>query len=98
MQSRLAEILPSSLEELTIQCGDRRLVDHLRELGDSTVYGRKVFPKLRNVVVELVDDLGKDDFYLDLDDIKVEIVVVTLDEREKRLDQCRKGEKLIFGI
>ena len=62
------------------------------------MYGRKVFPKLRNVVVELVDDLGKDDFYLDLDDIKVEIVVVTLDEREKRLDQCRKGEKLIFGI
>jgi len=94
---RLANILPSSLKELTVQCGDRRLVDHLRELGDPTMYGRKVFPKLRNIVVELVDDLSKDDFLLDMDGIKVDTVVVTLDEREKWLGQCWNCEKSIFG-
>jgi hypothetical protein len=94
---RLADILPSSLEELTVQCGDQRLVSHLRELGDSTMYGRKLFPKLRNIVVEIVDDLFKEDFHLNLDGIKVKIVVVTLNEREKQLEQCCKGEKSIFS-
>jgi hypothetical protein len=94
---RLADILPSSLEQLTVQSGDWRLFDHLRELGNSTLYGRKAFPKLRNIVLELVDHIGEDDFHLDLDGIMVEIVVVTLEEREKRLDQCCMCERLIFG-
>jgi hypothetical protein len=71
---RLVDILLSSLEELTVQCADPRLVDHLREPGDSSMYGRKVFPNLRNIVVEVVDNPSKDNFHLDMDGINLNIV------------------------
>ena len=75
----LADVLPTSIEHLTILYADARIIPHLQKVGDVR---EKQFPNLKKVIVGFCSESTEKDVQLEIPGLELAVLHQTQEERE----------------
>ncbi|OJJ84783.1 F-box protein [Aspergillus glaucus CBS 516.65] len=75
----LVDVLPASIEHLTILYADARIIPHLQKVGDVR---EKQFPSLKKVIVGLCSESTEKDVQLEIPGLDLLVLYQTQEERE----------------
>lgn len=75
----LVDVLPASIEHLTILYADARIIPHLQKVG---LVCENQFPNLRKVIVGFCSESTKKDVQFEIPGLELSVLYQTSEERE----------------